>query len=100
MSLQLEREFSEDGLEFPRYPVETSSTFTTLMLLQEDPTLVALMPIEVAQFAIRNGLLTRLPLQIHSRTEAYSAVTRQGAALTSPAALLLEELRRENPILD
>ncbi|WP_313519388.1 LysR family transcriptional regulator [Pseudomonas sp.] len=100
MRLLLEREFSEAGLEFPRYPVETSSTFTTLMLLQEDPTLVALMPIEVAQFAIRNGLLTRLPLQIHSRTEAYSAVTRQGAALTAPAALLLEELRRENPILD
>ncbi len=98
MRLLLEREFNEAGLDFPRYPIETSSTFTTLMLLQEDPRLVALMPIEVAQFALRHGMLTRLPLRIRSRTEVYSAVTRQGSALTAPAALLLEELRKENPL--
>ncbi|WP_263147550.1 LysR family transcriptional regulator [Pseudomonas sp. RIT-PI-AD] len=96
MRLLLEREFSEAGLDFPRYPLETSSTFTTLMLLQEDPRLVALMPIEVAQFALRYGMLARLPLRIRSRTEPYSAVTRRGAPLTAPASLLLEELRKEN----
>src|SRR5690606_13611752 len=68
MRLLLEREFSQAGLEFPRYPVETASTFTLLSLLQEDPQLVALMPHDVAQFSERFGMIRRLPLKLHSRS--------------------------------
>ncbi|MBD1599186.1 LysR family transcriptional regulator [Pseudomonas sp. CA3A] len=92
MRLLLEREFREAGLEFPRYPIETASTFSTLLLLEQDPNLVALMPSDVAQYALRHGLLCELPLRLHSATEPYSALTRRGAQLSAPAQLLLEEL--------
>ncbi|WPO97931.1 LysR family transcriptional regulator [Pseudomonas sp. HR96] len=96
MRLTLEREFREAGLEFPRYPIETSSTFATLMLLEQDRQLVALMPAEVARYALAHGLLSRLALQLRSRSEPYSAVVRRGVGLTAPASLLIEELRRES----
>lgn len=93
MRLLLEREFREAGLEFPRYPIETSSTFATLMLLEQDPCLVALMPSEVAQYALGHGLVSRLPVALCSPTEPYSALIRRGAELSAPARLLLEALR-------
>lgn len=93
MRLLLEREFSEAGLDFPRYPVETSSTFTTLVLLQQDRNLVAMMPREVAQFALGHGMLVQLPMAVKSRSEPYSALTRRGAPLSAAATLLLEALR-------
>lgn len=96
MRLTLEREFREAGLEFPRYPIETSSTFATLMLLEQDPQLVALMPAEVARYALAHGLLSRLALELRSRSEPYSAVVRRGVGLTAPASLLIEQLRRES----
>ncbi|TBU91597.1 LysR family transcriptional regulator [Phytopseudomonas dryadis] len=95
MRLVLEREFSQAGLEFPRYPLETASTFATLMLLQEDPGLIALMPHEVAQSAARFGKLARLDLPLASRSEPYGVVSRHGSPLSAPARLLLEELRSE-----
>ena len=96
MRLLLEREFSQVGLEFPRYPLETASTFTMLSLLQQDPGLVALMPHEVAQFSEDFGMMRRLPLQLRSRSEPYGVITRHGSPLSHPAQLLLEELQREN----
>ncbi|TLX55094.1 LysR family transcriptional regulator [Stutzerimonas nosocomialis] len=96
MRLLLEREFSQAGLEFPRYPLETASTFTTLSLLREDPELVALMPRDVAQFSEGFGMIRRLPLSLQSRSEPYGVVTRSGASLAPPAQLLLEELQRES----
>ncbi len=98
MRLLLEREFSEAGLEFPRYPVETASTFTLLSLLQEDPQLVALMPHDVAQFSEAFGMVRRLPLKLRSRSEPYGVLSRHGSALSPPAQLLLEELHRENEL--
>ena len=92
MRLTLEREFREAGLSFPTYPIETSSTFTTLSLLRQDPQLVAVMPIDVAQMAVSHGMLTRLALELKSRSEPYEIVTRQGVALTAPTQLLIEEL--------
>ncbi|WP_437882561.1 LysR family transcriptional regulator [Pseudomonas sp. LRF_L74] len=94
MRLVLEREFSEAGLEFPRFPIETASTFTTLMLLQDDPQTIALMPREVAEHAARFGMLAILPLQLRSRSEPISAIKRHGSPLSAPARLLLDELRR------
>lgn len=94
MRLVLEREFSQAGLEFPRFPLETASTFTTLMLLQQDPQLVALMPEEVADSATAMGVVVALPLTLSSRSEPYSIVTRHGAPQSAPVKLLVSELQR------
>jgi DNA-binding transcriptional LysR family regulator len=95
MRLVLEREFSQAGLEFPRYPVETASTLTTLILLRQNPRLVALMPVEVSDAAIQLGTLATLPLQLRSRSEPFSVVARHGAQLSAPARLLWKELQDE-----
>lgn len=92
----LEREFSQASLEFPRYPVETASTFTTLSLLQEDPELVAVMPLSVARFSERFGMIRRLPLELQSRSEPYGVIARHGSSLSPAARLLLEELQSES----
>ncbi|MDE1169550.1 MAG: LysR family transcriptional regulator [Pseudomonas sp.] len=92
MRLTLEREFREADLSFPLYPIETSSTFTTLSLLLQDPNLVAVMPLDVAQMAVDHGMLVQLPLELTSRSEPYEIVTRHGVALTVPTQLLIDEL--------
>ncbi len=97
MRLLLEREFSQCGLEFPRYTVETASTFTMLSLLQEDPELVAVMPLAVAEFSERFGMIRRLPLNLQSRSEPYGVIARHGSTLSAAAQLLLEELQTEQP---
>lgn len=95
MRLLLEREFSQCGLEFPRYPVETASTFTMLSLLQEDPELVAVMPLAVAEFSEKFGMIRRLPFELQSRSEPYGLVARHGSTLSAAAQLLLDEIRSE-----
>ena len=95
MRLTLEREFREAGLNFPTYPIETSSTFTTLSLLLQDPQLVAVMPVDVARMAVTHGMLVHLPLELKSRSEPYEIVTRQGVVLTAPTQLLIDELTQQ-----
>lgn len=95
MRLLLEREFSQAGLEFPRYPVETASTFTMLSLLQEGPELVAVMPLAVAQFSEGFGMVRQLALSLQSRSEPYGVIVRHGSSLSSAARLLLEEMQAE-----
>lgn len=95
MRTVLEREFSEAGLEFPRYPLETSSTFTMLSLLQEDPGLIAVMPNSIACSSEGFGLLRRLPLELRSRNEPCAIIHRRGAKLSPLAQLLLERLRNQ-----
>lgn len=97
MRLTLERAFREAGLGFPQYPIETSSTFTTLSLLAQDPTLVAVMPTDVARMALDHGILAALPLQLASRSEPLEIVTRHGASLSVPAQLLIDELLLDEP---
>lgn len=92
MRLTLEREFREAGLAFPTYSIETSSTFTTLSLLLQDPNLVAVMPEDVARMAVDFGMLVHLPYALTSRSEPYEIVTRHGVSLPAPARLLIEEL--------
>jgi DNA-binding transcriptional LysR family regulator len=93
MRQALERELSEADLEVPRYPLETSSTFATMMLLQEDPNLVAVIPREVAEFAERFGVLVQLPVALRALVEPFGAVSRTGTELTPAAKLLVEELQ-------
>ncbi|NBA93484.1 LysR family transcriptional regulator [Pseudomonas sp. R5(2019)] len=92
MRLTLEREFRQAGLSFPLYPMVTSSTFTTLSLLLQDPSLVAVMPADVARMALDHGLLVKLDLTIHSVSEPYEIVTRVDVELTAPMAMLIDEL--------
>lgn len=92
MRLTLEREFREAGLSFPLYPIETSSTFTTLTLLLQDRGLVAVMPWDSAKIALEHGMLVQLPLVLNSRSEPYEVVTRKDVELPVPAQLLIEAL--------
>ncbi len=90
MRLTLEREFREAGLSFPLYPIETSSTFTTLTLLLQDRGLVAVMPWDSARIALEHGMLAQLPLVLNSRSEPYEVVTRKGVELPVPAKRLAQ----------
>lgn len=92
MRQALERELSEAGVEVPRYPLETSSTFATFMLLEEDPTLVAVIPSAVAAFAEQRGLLVSLAVRLRALSEPFGVVHRVGSPLSHAAQLLVDEL--------
>lgn len=91
MRLLLEREFHEANLRFPLHLLETTSAFTTLSLLQRNPSFVALMSVDVAQFCTRFGMTTILPLPLQSRSEPYQLVTRHGSMRSSVAQLFIDE---------
>ncbi|MEO7241605.1 MAG: LysR family transcriptional regulator [Variovorax sp.] len=91
----LEREMKEAGLPFPEHATETSSIFVTLLLLQEEVNVVALLSSETMAFYGRCGMARELPIKIRSRTEPYGIVTRQGAALSPIAALMVDSLKTE-----
>jgi hypothetical protein len=65
-------------VEVPRYPLETSSTFATFMLLEEDPSLVAVIPSAVAAFAEQRGLLVSLAVRLRALSEPFGVVHRVG----------------------
>ncbi|MBU6489730.1 MAG: LysR family transcriptional regulator, partial [Burkholderiales bacterium] len=92
MRLLLEREFRDAEIRFPVHLLETTSAFATLALLQGNPSLVALVSIDVAQFFARHEMTCILPLHLASRSEPYELVTRKGAPLSPGAKLLIEEL--------
>ena len=87
-----EREFKEAGLSVPPHPIETASTMTTVLMLQRDPTLVSLMPRDMAAMLADHGLATPLAIDVRSRTEPYGAVTRRGSVLSPAARLMIDEL--------
>ncbi|SAK88479.1 LysR family transcriptional regulator [Caballeronia pedi] len=96
MRMLLEREFREAEIRFPRHLVETTSAFATLSLLQSNPTFVALVSIDVAEFFTRHGMTGMLPLRLSSKSEPYELVTRRGAPISAGARLLMEELLAEH----
>ena len=85
MRLLLEREFRDCGIRFPQHLLETTSAFATLALLQANPSFVALVSIEVAQFFARQQMSCILPLALASRSEPYELVTRKGRRSSPPA---------------
>lgn len=95
MRLLLEREFHEAGLRFPLNLLETTSAFTTLSLLQRNPSMVALLSIDVAQFCTRFGMTRILPLSLRSRSEPYYLVTRRDRALSSVGKLFVQEITND-----
>lgn len=92
MRLLLEREYSDCGIRFPQHLLETTSAFATLALLQANPSFVALVSIEVAQFFAHRQMTCILPLALASRSEAYELVTRKGTRVPPAAKLLIDEL--------
>ncbi len=92
MRLLLEGEFRDCGIRFPQHLLETTSAFATLALLQANPSFVALVSIEVAQFFAHQQMSCILPLALASRSEPYELVTRKGAAISPAAKLLIDEL--------
>ncbi|MDT4884249.1 hypothetical protein FQZ97_1203710 [compost metagenome] len=95
MRQALERELNEAGLQIPRYPLETSSTFGTILLVQQDPTLLAVIPGEVAEFCEKFDLLVKLPVSLRALIEPYGVISRAGANLSPAATLLINELQRD-----
>ena len=92
MRLLLEGEFRDWGIRFPQHLLETTSAFATLALLQANPSFVALVSIEVAQFFAHQQMSCILPLVLASRSEPYELVTRKGAPVQPVAKLLIDEL--------
>jgi DNA-binding transcriptional LysR family regulator len=92
MRLLLEGEFRDCGIRFPQHLLETTSAFATLALLQANPSFVALVSIEVAQFFARQQMSCILPLALASRSEPYELVTRKGSQVQPVAKLLIDEL--------
>ncbi|WP_420994075.1 LysR family transcriptional regulator [Cupriavidus sp. 30B13] len=97
MRVALERELANAGIKAPRFPLETASTFATLTMLQEDPTLVAVMPREVALFGERFGLVARLPVTLPALEEPFGVISRAGSAPSPGARLLIGELFAGRP---
>lgn len=94
MRLLLEREFRDCGIRFPQHLLETTSALVTLALLQANPSFVALVSIEVAQFFAQQQMTGILPLALASQSEPYELITRKGAPVTPAAKLLIDELVR------
>jgi DNA-binding transcriptional LysR family regulator len=92
MRLLLEGEFRDCGIRFPQHLLETTSAFATLALLQANPSFVALVSIEVAQFFAHQQMSCILPLALASRSEPYELVTRKWAPVQPVARLLIDEL--------
>ena len=88
----LEREFRDCGIRFPQHLLETTSALVTLALLQANPSFVALVSIEVAQFFAQQQMTGILPLALASQSEPYELVTRKGAPVTPAAKLLIDAL--------
>jgi DNA-binding transcriptional LysR family regulator len=93
----LEREFSIAALPMPSGLIETSSTFITTLMLQEDPALVALLSSETLDFYAGHGVLKRLPIALQTRAEPYGIVSRRGATFSPLAMLLVTILHRMAP---
>lgn len=96
MRLLLEREFRDAEIRFPMHLLETTSAFATLALLQGNPSFVALVSVDVAQFFARHEMTCILPLHLASRSEPYELVTRKGAPLSPGARLLIGELNAKH----
>ena len=79
MRLLLEGEFRDCGIRFPQHLLETTSAFATLALLQANPSFVAVVSIEVAQFFAHQRMSCILPPALASRSEPHGLVTRKGA---------------------
>jgi len=92
MRLLLEREFHEADLQFPLYPIETASAFTSIAMLRHDQGAVALMSADAAQPFNDAGMVSMLPIRLRSRSEPYELVTRKGTTISPVTRLFMQEV--------
>jgi len=86
----LEQLFDDAGVPFPRYAIETSSTFATLSLLRSGTGTVGLMPLKVARYFEDHRLVAVLPIHLERRGAPYGIATRKGATLTRPVQRFID----------
>ncbi|WP_420994684.1 LysR family transcriptional regulator [Cupriavidus sp. 30B13] len=86
----LEQLFEDGGLPFPRYAIETSSTFATLSLLRSGAGTVGLMPLKVAEYFAEYGLIAILAIPVERRGPPYGIATRRGSALMQPVQKFID----------
>ncbi len=99
MRFALEQAFSRAGLPFPRPLVETSSAFSQLYLLHENPTMIAQVPFRVAKFGAKLGMAQKLPYEVDSSSLAHELLMRKSAPLSPAATLFLQEIERHEASL-
>ncbi len=91
----LERELDLAGLPPPRAPISTASTFVTVALLQRSPTLVSMLPSDVASMFAQHGMLTTLPIELKSKSQTIGVVTRAQGNLSKAAQSFVKLLRAQ-----
>jgi DNA-binding transcriptional LysR family regulator len=96
----LEQVFADEGLPFPAYAIETSSTFATLSLLRAGEGTIGMIPLQVAQYFADCGLIGILPIGISRTGAPYGIATRRGAALTQPVQMFIDICRERAEALE
>lgn len=92
MRQSIEYEMQKLGLDIVKYPVESSSAFSTIMLLQHDVNLLAVLPLDVADFFVSKNLISLIDIEITSLMSKIGIVKRKDSNLTSTAHLLISKL--------
>ncbi|RCW91815.1 LysR family transcriptional regulator [Marinomonas foliarum] len=92
MRQSIEYEMQKLGLEIVKHPVESSSAFSTIMLLQHDVNLLAVLPHDVAEFFISKGLIALIDVKVTSLMSKIGIVKRKDTSLTPTAHLLISKL--------
>ncbi len=92
MRQSIEYEMQKLGLDIVKHPVESSSAFSTIMLLQYDVNLLAVLPLDVAEFFASKNLISLLDIKITSLMSKIGIVKRKDSNLTSTAHLLISKL--------
>ena len=95
MRQSLEYDMQKLGLDIVKHPVESSSAFSTIMLLQHDINLLAVLPLDVAKFFVEKHLIARLDINITSLMSSTGIVKRKDSSLTSTAHHLIGKLHHE-----
>ncbi|MBS98061.1 MAG: LysR family transcriptional regulator [Oceanospirillaceae bacterium] len=92
MRQSIEYEMHKLGFEIIKNPVESSSAFSTIMMLQYDVNLLAVLPLDVADFFSSNNLISVLDIKITSLKSKIGVVKRKDVNLTPTAHLLISKL--------
>ncbi|KEA62215.1 Chromosome initiation inhibitor [Marinobacterium lacunae] len=92
MRQSIEYEMHKLGLEIIKHPVESSSAFSTIMLLQHDVNLLAVLPLDVAEFFVSKNLISLLDIKITSLMSKIGIVKRKDFNLTPTAHILIAKL--------
>lgn len=90
----IEAALADAGIASPDDTIETTSTQTTLQLLLSAP-MLAVLPWSVLKRPLASGQYAVLPLTIGKPLDYYGIITRKHEPLSSAAAELVAELRRQ-----